>query len=245
MKKWLAVLALCILAGCSSKETVEVDYYNEKHNEIVDKILGNALGKDETRKVFEETDAIDVYYEKKDEGKVVLTLFNNMDYYYTGKVDFKVCPVAVSVKGLAPYGYANAEISCPDFVEDGEFTYEGQLFERNDDYKYETEFESYYYEEDDTIFDYALKLETISNEDIKELAKYLYSENVLSNYDGEMWVKVYPFEAYETAFNDGSETAWNELDANFMAAKLWIDASNDFVEIYAPNGTLIERVNYR
>ena len=42
MKKLAAVVALCLLAGCSSKETIEVDYVHPNHNEIAEQVGYNS-----------------------------------------------------------------------------------------------------------------------------------------------------------------------------------------------------------
>ena len=107
MKKLAAVVALCLLAGCSSKETIEVDYVHPNHNEIAEQVLGEPLGKDETQEIFESTESVDVYYEVVDDTQVTLSIFNNMDYYYTGTVDLDACEFQLSVTGLAPYSYAS------------------------------------------------------------------------------------------------------------------------------------------
>ena len=48
MKKLLCLLALFMLFGCSSKETVEADYVHSNHNEVAGKVLGEALSKADT-----------------------------------------------------------------------------------------------------------------------------------------------------------------------------------------------------
>ena len=45
MKKLITVLALCLLAGCSSKETIEVDYVHANHNDVAEKVFYLKCGK--------------------------------------------------------------------------------------------------------------------------------------------------------------------------------------------------------
>ncbi|WP_294561399.1 hypothetical protein [uncultured Traorella sp.] len=248
MKKLAAVVALCLLAGCSSKETIEVDYVHPNHNEIAEQVLGEPLGKDETQEIFESTESVDVYYEVVDDTQVTLSIFNNMDYYYTGTVDLDACEFQLSVTGLAPYSYASKTVECPNFAEDSEFTFTGTLYNRNDENAYTTPFEAYYYEDDDTLYDYTLdlSLEEINEDELKKLANYLYTENILSNYAGEMWVRVYPKTAYDEAYGMNTDEAWNKLDSESFVATIWVDAENDIAEIYdGQTSELIERINYR
>lgn len=245
MKKCWVLLSLLLLLGCSSKETVETEYFNSNHNEIVKDLLGEPLRKDETSKIFDESEAIDVYYDWVDEKKITLTIVNNMDYYYTGTVNFEVCPYSVSTMGLAPNGYASATIECPEFIEDGDFTYNGTLFERKEEHQYNVGIETYYYEDNDTLFDYVLDLEKITSEDIKKLADYLYTESVMMNYEDEMNINIYPKDAYDKAYETNTEEAWNELDKNYYSGRIWLDANSDFAEMYDAKDKLIERLNYR
>lgn len=248
MKKLITVLALCLLAGCSSKETIEVDYVHANHNDVAEKVLGEPVGKDETSEIFEGSENVDVYYEVVDDNQVTLSVFNNMDYYYTGTVDLEACDFQLSVTGLAPYSYASKTVECPNFAEDSEFTFTGTLYERNDENAYTTPFEIYYYEDDETIYDYVLdlSLEEITEDELKKLADYLYTENILSNYEGELWVRVYPKAPYDEAYNANTDEAWNQLDSESFVGTIWVDAENDIAEIYDGKTTeLIERINYR
>lgn len=246
MKKLSILVALLLLVGCgSSKETVETEYNNKNHNEIVKTLIGDPLDKDKTKEIFDKSGSVDVYYEKVNETDVTLTIVNNMDYYYTGTIDFEVCPFSVTTTALAPNGYASATIECPEFVEDDEFTYNGTLHERNEENAYNVSIESYYYEDNDELFDYVLDLEEVTLDDVKELAKYLYTESLMMNYESEMVVKVYPKAAYDVAFEASTEEAWNKLDEESMAGRIWLDVNSDFAEIYDVNGDLVERINYR
>lgn len=246
MKKILTVLALCLLAGCSGgKESVEVDYVHSNHLDIAAKVLGNPLGKDETKEIFDTTESIDLYYDREDDENVKLTIYNNMDYYYTGSVELEACEFKLTVTGLAPNSYASKTLQCPEFVDDDEFSYEGQLSKRNDEYAYDTSFEIYWYEDDDTLFDYVLDLEEIKEDDLKALANYLYTENVLGNFEGETWVRVYPKAAYDAAYELNTDAGWNQLDSEAFAGTIWVDAQNDIAEIYGTDQTLIERINFR
>lgn len=245
MKKFLAVLALCLLAGCSSKG-IEVDYVHPNHIDIAKKVLGDPLGKDETQKLLNKTDSVELYYDIIDENQINLSVFNNMDYYYSGDVEVEVCKLKLTVTGLAPYTYASKTVDCPEFVEDTDFIYSGELFNRNDEYAYDVDYEVYYYEDDDTLYDYALDLGTITNDDLKDLANFLYIENILGNYKGEMWVRVYPKAPYDEAYAAQTEEAWNTLDSEHIAGRIWVDAENDMAEIYAGTSSdLIERINFR
>lgn len=241
---YLFGLGLLLVAGCSSKETVETEYFNEAHNEIVEEILGDPLSKDETTKIFNESDAIDVYYEWIDESKVALTIFNNMDYYFSGDVEFEVCPVNVKTTGLAPKSYATATIECPDFVEKSEFEFKGRLYERNQKNEYPVKYETYYYEDVETAFDYVLELDKISKENLLDLARFIYTENVASNWNGEMTVRVFPKKEYDLAYEKNSADGWKELEKHLVGS-VWIDSNEDFAEVYDGNGDLIDRLNFR
>lgn len=244
MKKLLCLLALFMLFGCSSKESVEVDYVHSNHKEIAEKVLGNALGKEETQKAFDAEESLEVYYEE-DGDNVKLVLLNKMDYYFTGNVEFDVCPFKIDVVGLAPNGYASKTIECPEFTESSEFVFTGKLYSRKEEYEYNVKYESYYYEDDETLYDYSLDLKEITNDDLKAFVNFLYTESVLANYEGEMWVRVYPKEAYDKAYNTDTDAAWNELDTKYLAGKIWIDSENALAEIYHPTkDELIERINF-
>ena len=245
MKKLFCLLALFMLFACSSKESIEVDYVHDNHNEIAQEVLGKSLGKDETKEIFDSSDSLQVYYEEVDENNITLVLVNNMDYYFTGDVEFDVCAFKVSVTGLAPNGYASKTIECPDFTENAEFVFTGNLYSRNEEYAYNVNYESYYYEDDETLYDYALELDEITNDDLKAFVNYLYTENVLSNYEGEMWIRVYPKTAYDKAYAADTEASWNELDTKYLAGRIWLDAENELAEIYHPTeDELIERINF-
>jgi len=245
MKKLLCLLALFMLFGCASKEFVEVDYVHSNHKEIAEEVLGDALSKGETKKVFDSSESLEVYYEEANGDDVTLVLINKMDYYFTGQVQFDVCPFRIGVTGLAPGGYASTTIECPDFTENSEFVFNGKLYSRKDEYKYDVKYESFYYEDDETLYDYSLDLKEISKDDLKEFVEYLYTENVLMNHEGEMWIRVYPKEAYDKAYNADTEAAWNELDTKFLAGIVWIDSENALAEIYdSKTEEVIERINF-
>ena len=245
MKKLLCLLALFMLFGCSSKETVEADYVHSNHNEVAKKVLGDALSKSETQAIFDSNETLEVYYEQVDDNNVTLVLVNNMDYYFTGKIEFDACKLAVSVTGLAPNGYASKTIECPEFDDKSEFIYTGNLYTRNEEYAYNVKHESYYYEDDETLYDYALDLEEITNDDLKEFVNYLYTESILANYEGEMWIRVYPKKPYDNAYKVDNEATWNELDTKYLAGRIWLDAESSMAEIYHPTkDELIERVNF-
>ena len=92
---------------------------------------------------------------------------------------------------------------------------------------------------------YSLDLKEITNDDLKAFVNFLYTESVLANYEGEMWVRVYPKEAYDKAYNTDTDAAWNELDTKYLAGKIWIDSENALAEIYHPTkDELIERINF-
>ena len=100
------------------------------------------------------------------------------------------------------------------------------------------------YEDDEEMFDYLLKLDTITNEHLIELSDFLYVENVLGNYEGEMWIRVYPMDKYEETYEKNTEEAWNELDSKYIAGKIWLDVANDIAEVYSKDDELVERINY-
>ena len=246
MKKILAVLALCLLAGCSGKETIEADYVYSNHNDIVDQVLGDPLDKDEALKILDGDDSIELYYDNADDEQIILYVFNNMDYYYTGTIELDACEFKLSVSGMAPHTHVTKTVECPEFEEDSQFSYNGQLFERNEENAYRTAYEVFGYEEDDTLYDYVLNLTDISDDELKALAHFLYTEIILGNYEGEMWVRVYPKDAYDEAIDKNTDEAWNDLDANHTAGKILIDAENKFAEIYKGNSSeLLEKIDFR
>lgn len=244
MKKLFLLLALCLLAGCSRKETVEVNYIYPNHKEIVEKTLVKIDEKESDKILFEDEGSIDVFYTKLEDSKVEFSIVNYTDYYYSGSIDFDVCEFKISFEGIAPHGEVSQTIECPNFVEDGEYSFNGQLYERKDEYKFNIEYDFYRYEEDEEMFDFLLKLDTITNENLVELTNFLYIENILGNYEGEMWIRVYPMDKYEETYEINTEAAWNELDTKHIAGKIWLDSANDIAEVYSNTDELIERINY-
>lgn len=244
MKKIGLLFCLCLLVGCS-KNNVEVDYVYDTHSKTVENVL-IPIDKEKSNEIlYEDEDSIDVFYEVENDSKVKFTVFNYTDYYYTGDIEFDVCEYKVSFEGVAPYSYVSKSIECPKFEKESEYTYSGQLYERNEEYAFDIAYECYFYEDDDTLFDYVLDKDEISNDDLKELAKFIYTENILSNHEGEMWVRVYPMKKYEEAYEKNTQEAWNELDSQYIAGKIWIDTENDIAEIYSGiEAELIERINY-
>lgn len=247
MKKLFVLLIICILAGCNSKESIEVNYVYENHNEIVKKVLEKIDKEESERILFEENDSFDVFFEKskEDKNQVIFTVFNATDYYFSGEIDFEVCEFKMSFNGLAPFSNASQTISCPEFVEESSYTYTGELYQRKEEYAFSTPYEFYIYEDDETLFDYTLDLEKITNEDLKDLAEFIYLENILSNYEGEKWIRVYPQEEYLDAYEKNTDDVWNMLDRKYVAGRIWIDTENDIAEIYSGiENELIERINF-
>lgn len=64
MKKLLILLFLCILAGCQSKATIEVDYVYPNHREIVESTLVKIDEKTSDKILFDDNDSVDVFYTK-------------------------------------------------------------------------------------------------------------------------------------------------------------------------------------
>lgn len=247
MKKYWIILMLFLLAGCG-KESIETTYANAHHNEIAEKVLSSdAVEKKKADEIFKSDASLDVYLNKKDETMMEVTLYNNMDYYFTGEVEFDFCEYKVNTTGLAPYGYTSAEIECPNYIDgdEAEFRFSGKLYERNADNDYDTGIEIYYYEDNEDLFDYVLDLDKIQYEDMKKLTEYLYTESVLMNYEYEMTIKVYPIKPYKETYNAGNSDAWIQLDEESLAGKIWLDANSDFAEIYDADGVMIERINFR
>ena len=85
---------------------------------------------------------------------------------------------------------------------------------------------------------------SLTNKHLIELTDFLYTENILSNYDGEMWIRVYPMDKYEETYEKNTEESWNELDSNYIAGKIWLDTANDIAEVYSKDDELVERINY-
>lgn len=244
MKKFLVLLTLFLLVGCRSKETVELDYVYPNHREIADKVLV-ALDKKKTKEIlYDDENSFDVLYSQLDDSKVEFSIINYTDYYFSGVIDFDVCEFKLSFETIVPNGEASKTIECPNFVEDSSYSFIGELYERKDEYKFDIEYGYYFYEEDEEMFDYLLKLDQISNEHLIELADFLYIENILGNYKGEMWIRVYPMEKYEEVYEINTEAAWNDLDSNYIAGKIWLDTANDIAEVYSKDDELIERINY-
>ena len=247
MKKFGLIVLMLMLVACSTKEIVKIDYMHDKHDEIVAEVL-TPLGKNKSDEIlYESEENIEVYYDvdTEDKSKVTFTILNLSDYYYTGEIEFDSCEYKISVDGLAPDASVEQSIVCPEFVEDSEFTYTGLLFERKDEYKYDVAYDYYYYEDDEIMFDFVLDLETITQEDIKAFTEYLYIENILSNYESEMAIYVYPKAAYDKDYNENSEEAWNDLDTNHLAGTIWLDTKNDIAEIYdGKTFELVERINF-
>lgn len=244
MKKLLILLALCILTGCNNKETVEVNYAYSNHKEISKSTLVEIDKKESDKILFENKESVDVFYTKLEDSNVEFSIVNYTDYYYSGEIDFDVCEFKISFDAIIPNGEVSQTISCPNFEEDSEYSYTGQLYERNEEYKFDVEYDYYIYEDDEEMFDYLLKLDTITNEHLIKLSDFLYIENILGNYEGEMWIRVYPMEKYEETYEKNTEEAWNELDSNYIAGKIWLDTANDIAEVYSKDDELVERINY-
>ncbi len=244
MKKILVLFTLCLLVGCMGKKTVEVNYAYSNHHEVVEKTLVKIDSKKSDEILFDGIDSVDVFYKKLDGNQVEFSIVNYTDYYYSGEVDFDVCEFKISFEAIVPKGEVSQVIECPNFKEDSSYSFNGQLYERNDDYQFDIEYEVYFYEDDETLFDYVLNLDVISDEDLIQLSHFVYIENILGNYEGEMWIRVYPMGKYKEAYELNTPEAWNDLDANYVVGKIWIDTENDIAEIYTANDELIERVNY-
>lgn len=244
MKKLLILLFLCILAGCQSKATIEVDYVYPNHREIVESTLVKIDEKTSDKILFDDNDSVDVFYTKLKDSNVEFSIVNHTDYYYSGEIDFDVCEFKISFDAIVPHGEVSQTISCPNFDEDSEYSYYGQLYERNEEHKFDIEHDYYIYEDDEEMFDYLLKLDDITNKHLIELTDFLYTENILSNYDGEMWIRVYPMDKYEETYEKNTEESWNELDSNYIAGKIWLDTANDIAEVYSKDDELVERINY-
>lgn len=244
MKKIWILLFLCILVGCQSKRSVEVDYVYPNHREIAESTLVKIDEKTSDKILFDDNESVDVFYTKLEDSNVEFSIVNYTDYYYSGEIDFDVCEFKISFDAIIPYGEVSQTISCPNFVEDSEYSYYGQLYERNEEHKFDIEYDYYIYEDDEEMFDYLLKLDTITNEHLIELSDFLYVENVLGNYEGEMWIRVYPMDKYEETYEKNTEEAWNELDSNYIAGKIWLDTANDIAEVYSKDDELVERINY-
>lgn len=244
MKKLCVLLTLLMLVGCQSKESVDVNYVYSNRHDLVESALVE-IDKDQSDEIlFENSDSIDVYYTKLEDSQVEFSIVNYTDYYYSGEIDFDVCEFKISFEAIAPYGEVSQTINCPNFEEDSEYTYTGKLYERNDEYKFDIEYDYYIYEDDEEMFDFLLNLENISNDDLIELSDFLYVENILSNYEGEMWIRVYPMDKYEETYEKNTEEAWNDLDTNYIAGKIWLDTANDIAEVYSSDDELVERINY-
>ena len=70
---------------------------------------------------------------------------------------------------------------------------------------------------------------------IRSLADYLYTESVLANLEGTYNMYVFAKSDYDA----------NNFGDDAIKAVIWLDQVNDMAEIYANDGSLVERINYR
>ena len=108
------------------------------------------------------------------------------------------------VKALPPMSGDFATIVCPAFDADADFEYDGDLYERTEEAAFNVPMEIYYFEEDDTVYDYVLDSDSIDAEMIRSLADYLYTESVLANLEGTYNMYVFAKSDYDaklSAFN--------------------------------------------
>lgn len=243
MRKIWIILVLCLLAGCQNKETVEVNSIYSNRHEVVEETL-TPIDEKESEEIISNEQSFDVFYDRVDESKVEFSIVNYTDYYYSGEIDFDVCEFKISFEAIVPKGEVSQTIECPNFKEDSGYSYTGQLYERNEGNRLNVEYNYYVYEEDEKLFDYLLNVDEITNEHLIELSNFLYVENILGNVETEMWIRVYPMEQYEETYRINTEAAWNDLDSNYVAGKIYLDTVNDLAEVYSKDDTLIKRINY-
>lgn len=239
--KTLSVLSMAaLLCACSSGskyETVEIEYLNPNRDKVISEVLqSKPIAKTEAQKIFDDPNTtIEVYYDDPVNDEYTIQVVNLSDYYFTGHVDFPECEKSVSVKALPPLSGDFATFTCPAFDVDADFEYDGDLYERTEEAAFNVEMDVYYFEEDDTVYDYVLDSDNIDAEMIRAFADYLYTESVLGNLEGTYNMYVFAKSDYD-AGNYGEE---------YIKAMVWLDQANDLVEIYANDGSLVERINYR
>lgn len=235
MKKLWIVLGSLLLAGCATYETIKVEYVNNNRDEIIDKVL-EKKELPNSEELLKDLDAsIDVYYyELEGEGEYTIEIANSSDYYYTGNIEFEECKQRIEMTALPPYSSTYTDIVCPAFNKDGDFFYQGKLYDRKEEYRLEDPYEFYYYEEDDTVYDYVFDKESLDEAYIKKFADYLFTEMVLVDLDYATFNYLYTKEKYDAEQYDEAYYGY-----------IWVDPINDFVEIYDSEGNMVERINHR
>ena len=239
--KALGVLSMAaLLCACSSGskfESVDIVYLNPNHDKVMSEVLqSKPIAKTEAQKVFSDPNTtIEVYYDDPVNDEYRIRVVNLSDYYFTGHVDFPECEKSINVKALPPMSGDFATIVCPAFDADADFEYDGDLYERTEEAAFNVPMEIYYFEEDDTVYDYVLDSDSIDAEMIRSLADYLYTESVLANLEGTYNMYVFAKSDYDA----------NNFGDDAIKAVIWLDQVNDMAEIYANDGSLVERINYR
>lgn len=228
---------LCACSSGSKYETVEIEYLNPNRDKVISEVLqSKPIAKTETKKILDDRNTtIEVYYDDPVNDEYTIQVVNLSDYYFTGHVDFPECEKSINVKALPPKSGDFATFVCPAFDADADFEYDGDLYERTEEAAFNVEMDIYYFEEDDTIYDYVLDSDNIDAEMIRSLADYLYTESVLGNLEGTFNMYVFAKSDYD---------AGNYTD-EYIKAVIWLDQANDLAEIYANDGSLVERINYR
>lgn len=239
--KTLSVLSMAaLLCACSSGskyETVEIEYLNPNRDKVISEVLqSKPIAKTEAQKIFDDpSTTIEVYYDDPVNDEYTIQVVNLSDYYFTGHVDFPECEKSISVKALPPKSGDFATFACPAFDADADFEYDGDLYDRTEEAAFDVEMDIYYFEEDNTVYDYVLDSDNVDAEMIRSLADYLYTESVLGNLEGTYNMYVFAKSDYD---------AGNYAD-EYIKAMIWLDQANDLAEIYANDGSLVERINYR
>lgn len=239
--KTLSVLSMAaLLCACSSGskyETVEIEYLNPNRDKVISEVLqSKPIAKTEAQKIFDNpSTTIEVYYDDPVNDEYRIQVVNLSDYYFTGHVDFPECEKSINVKALPPKSSDFATFACPAFDADADFEYDGDLYDRTEEAAFNVEMDIYYFEEDDTVYDYVLDSDNVDADMIRSLADYLYTESVLGNLEGTYNMYVFAKSDYD---------AGNYAD-EYIKAMIWLDQANDLAEIYANDGSLVERINYR
>lgn len=239
--KTLSVLSMAaLLCACSSGskyETVEIEYLNPNRDKVISEVLqSKPIAKTEAQKIFDNpSTTIEVYYDDPVNDEYRIQVVNLSDYYFTGHVDFPECEKSINVKALPPKSGDFATFACPAFDADADFEYDGDLYDRTEEAAFNVEMDIYYFEEDDTVYDYVLDSDNVDADMIRSLADYLYTESVLGNLEGTYNMYVFAKSDYD---------AGNYAD-EYIKAMIWLDQANDLAEIYANDGSLVERINYR
>lgn len=225
---------LMALFGDHTKyETIQ--HPNPRRHEVVKQVVSNDdisdFDKDNIRNnnLF-----VQVYYQEAVDGNVEIELYNPSEFFLSGKVVFTECKSGVELEAVPPYGSAFHTLACPAFDADADFEYESYYHDYKDGQVAPIEYEIYYFEEDNTTYDYVINQAALNEEEFKAMADFMYKDSVLRDEDGAYTGYFFTKEGYDTEDFEGS-----------FIGSVWVDPIQDFTEIYDQEGNLLQRNNYR